>query len=303
MPPPVPQANRCCTRPGCGDACHVIHPAALIDPAAELAADVHVGPCAVIEAGARVGPGCRIEAHAQLVGRVTLAEGVTIGRGAVIGGDPQDLSFDPATDSSVEIGPHCVLREHVTIHRGSKPGAVTRVGAHNFLMVGAHLGHDVQLGDHNVIANQVLFGGHVVMGHRCFVGGGSVFHQFVRVGDFCMVQGLSGFSKDLPPFTMAAGVNHVVGLNIVGLRRNGFSTTDRLQIKRAFDHFYRSGHNFSQALAALDRANTNAGPTPDDPPGDGNTDAASWQPPARAFFEFFRQPTKKGVCAFQSNRD
>lgn len=279
----------------------------MIDPAARLAADASVGPYAVIGAGAAVAAGCRIDAHAQLVGRVVLGEGSTVGHGAVIGGDPQDLSFDPATDSSVEIGPHCVLREHVTIHRGSKPGSVTRVGAHNFLMVGAHLGHDVQLGDHNIIANQVLLGGHVVMGHRCFVGGGSVFHQFVRVGDFCMVQGLSGFSKDLPPFTMAAGVNHVVGLNIIGLRRNGFSGTERLHIKRAFDHFYRSGHNFSQALAALDLANaatseTSGTATRTDAASD-TADTVSWLPPARAFFDFFRQPSKKGVCAFQPGRD
>lgn len=272
----------------------MIHPTALIDPAADIADDVQVGPYAVIEAGARIAAGCEIAAHAQIVGRVNLGPGVRIGRAAIIGENPQDLSFDPAIVSSVAIGAATVVREHVTIHRGSKPDSVTRVGQHNFLMAGVHLGHDVRLGDHNIVANNVLFGGHVVMGNHCFVGGGSVFHQFICVGDFCMIQGLSGFSKDLPPFVMAAGVNHVVGLNIVGMRRNGFSATERIQVKRAFDHFYRSGHNFAQALKALDHANSSVG-----------TDANSvtWCPAARQFFDFFRQPSRKGVCGFQPGRD
>lgn len=268
----------------------MIHPTALIDPEAELADDVQVGPYAVIGAGARIAAGCEIAAHAQVIGHVCLEAGVRVGHGAIIGGDPQDVAFDPATDSSVEIGEGTVIREHVTIHRGSKPGSVTRVGRNNFLMAGAHLGHDVQLGNANVIANNVLFAGHVVMGHRSFVGGGSVFHQFIRIGDFCMIQGLSGFSKDLPPFVMAAGVNHVVGLNVVGMRRHGFSATERLHIKRAFDHFYRSGHNFSQAIEALDRTNS------------GN-EGAGWCAAALEFFDFFRQPSRKGVCGFHPGRD
>ena len=256
----------------------MIHPSAVIDPAAELAWDVKVGAGVCIEGPVRIGPGCEIQAHAVLTGRVHLGEGNRIGYGAVVGGWPQDFAFDPATESGVVIGAGNVIREHCTIHRGTAAGTDTVVGDHCFFMAGAHLGHNVRIGDRTVIANHVLLGGYVEVAERVFIGGGSVFHQFVRVGRGAMVQGLSAFSKDIPPFSLAAERNLVFGLNVVGLRRGGFSAAERAEIKAAFKLLYASGMNVSQALAAA-RERT-------------------WGVQAAHFFEFAAGAKKRGLCGF-----
>ena len=256
----------------------MIHPSAVIDPAAELAPDVKIGAYVCIEGPVQIGAGCEIQAHAVLTGRVRLGRDNRIGYGAVIGGWPQDFAFDPATQSGVEMGDGNVIREHCTIHRGTASGTDTSVGNGCFLMAGAHLGHNVRIGDRTVIANHALLGGYVEVGERVFIGGGSVFHQFVRVGDFAMVQGLSAFSKDVPPFTLAAERNLVFGLNVVGLRRGGFTPDERAGIKAAFKLLYGSGMNVSQALAA-------AG-------------GRTWDAHAARFFEFAAGAKRRGLCGF-----
>lgn len=255
----------------------LIHPTAIIDPDARLGEGVRVGPYAVIEGPAEVGAGSVLEAYSVLTGRVRLGEGVRVGHGAVIGGWPQDFAFDPATDSSVEVGDHTQIREHCTIHRGTAPGSVTRVGAHCMLMADAHLGHNAQVGSHVVIANGSMLGGYVELGDRVFVGGNSVFHQFVRVGRGAMIQGQSAFSKDVPPFTLAAERNAVWTLNVVGLRRAGFAPADRAEIKEAFTLLYASGLNVSQAVEAA-RGRT-------------------WGAAATEFWTFVEGARKRGICA------
>ena len=220
-----------------------------------------------------------LEAHATLTGAVRLGRGVRVGHGAVVGGWPQDFAFDPATASGVEIGERTHIREHCTIHRGTKPGTVTRLGARCLLMAGAHLGHNAQVGDDVVIANHVLLGGYVEIGDRVFVGGGSVFHQFVRVGRGAMIQGLSAFSKDVPPFALGAERNLVFGLNVVGLRRSGVPAVERAEIKAAFRLLYASGRNVTQALAAAQER--------------------EWGAPAAEFFAFAAAAKKRGLCAFR----
>ena len=258
-----------------------IHLTAVVDPAARVGAGVQIGPYVVVEGPAEIGEGCVLQAHATLTGAVRLGRGVRVGHGAVIGGWPQDFAFDPATESGVEVGEETQIREHCTIHRGTKPGTVTRLGARCLLMAGAHLGHNALVGDDVVIANHVLLGGYVEIGDRVFVGGGSVFHQFVRVGRGAMIQGLSAFSKDVPPFTLAAERNLVFGLNVVGLRRGGFAPEERVEIKEAFKLLYASGRNVSQALAtARERA---------------------WGASATEFFAFVAAAKKRGLCAFGSN--
>ena len=261
----------------------VKHRTAVIHPDAEIAEDVEIGPYAVIEGAARIGAGCLIQAHAIIGGHVVMGERNLIGYGAVIGADPQDFAFKPDVRSEVRIGNDNRIREHVTIHRGTTEGSATIVGDHCFLMVGAHLGHNVRLGNHVIIANNSMLGGYVQVEDRVFIGGGCVFHQFIRVGRLAICQGASGFSKDIPPFTMAAGRNSVAGLNVVGLRRAGLSAVQRAEIKAAFALFYRSGLNVKQALAAAGER--------------------SWNEQAQAFWDFVRAAGKRGLCNFLGTRD
>ncbi len=254
----------------------MIHPTAIVDPQAELGEDVEVGPYAVIEGGVKLGVGCRVLGHAQVLRGVSLGENCEVGRGAVIGGDPQDFKFSREIISGVVVGAGTVFREHVTVHRGSREGEMTRLGVCNFLMAGAHVGHDVQMGDHNVLANNCLLGGEIEVGERNFFGGGSAFHQFVRVGDLCMVKGLTAISQDVPPFVMVSGSNQIRGLNVVGMSRAGFDKEQRGGVKAAFNHIYRGGMNLSQALEA-------AG-------------AMEWNADGAKFIEFFRGESKKGIC-------
>jgi UDP-N-acetylglucosamine acyltransferase len=258
----------------------LIHPTAIINPEARLGQNVTVGAYAVIEGPAEIGDGCVIQAHAVLTGWVVLGQDNLIGHGAVIGGQPQDLGFKAETKSKVRIGHRNRIREHCTIHRGSHEGGATVVGDDCYLMAGSHLGHDVRLGDRIILANNVLLGGHAQVADNVFLGGGSVFHQHVRVGRLAMAQGNSAFSADLPPYSIGVNVNVIAGLNVVGLRRAGFTSEQRREVKRAFALVYQSGLNFRQALSA-------AAEQP-------------WGPEAQAFFEFVRGVGKRGLSAPQS---
>lgn len=253
-----------------------IHPSAVVDPRAELADDVEVGPLAVIEAGVRLGAGCVVRGHAHLVGSVVMGEGCEVGHGAVIGADPQDLGFDRRIPSGVVVGSGNRFREHVTIHRSTLEGGSTRIGNDNFLMVACHLGHDAVVGDGNILANGCLLGGHVHLGDGAFLGGGTGVHQFVRLGDRCMTQGNASVSQDVPPYVLVADTNRVCGLNVVGMRRAGLSPKTRANVKSAFGRIYLDRKNLQEALDA--------------------TDILDWEPEALAFIEFFRAPSKKGVC-------
>jgi UDP-N-acetylglucosamine acyltransferase len=260
----------------------MIHPTAIIDPEARLGSQVAVGPHAVIEGPVQIGDGCEIQAHAVITGHVIMGSRNVIGYGAIIGGEPQDFAFRPEVCSAVHIGDGNRIREYCTIHRGSKENTATVVGDGCYLMAGAHLAHNVRLGDRVVIANNALLGGYVQVEEGVFIGGGCVFHQFIRVGRLAICQGASAFSKDIPPYTMAAERNSVAGLNIVGMRRAGFSLEQRAEVKQAFALLYRSSLNVSQALAAArERA---------------------WGSEARAFFDFVGAGKKRGHCGFLASR-
>lgn len=222
-----------------------IHQTAIVDPDAQIGAEVEIGPYSVISGGAVIGEKCVIQSHAVIEGTVRMGAGNFIGHGAIIGAAPQDLSFDPRTKSAVEMGSGNVIREYCTVHRGSAEGSATLLGDGNFLMVGTHLGHNCVLGNGVVIANDCLLAGHVRIDDRAFIGGGSRFHQGIRMGRLVMAEGR--FTKNLPPF-LGAAKNEVYGMNIVGLRRADFSEADRDEIKRAFKLLYRSGLNTKQAL-------------------------------------------------------
>ena len=225
----------------------MIHPTAVIDPHAQIESDVTVGPYALIEGPVRISSGTEIQGHAVITGSVVIGKNNRIGYGSVIGAFPQDLSFDPKANSGVEIGDNNVIREHCTIHRGTKESTRTRIGSNNLLMVGAHLGHNVRLGDQVILANNVLLGGYAEIHDRVFVGGGSVVHQFTRMGAVSLMQGISGVGKDVPPFTIATGKDGIAAINTIGLRRAGYGPALRKEVKEAFTLFYNSGLNASQA--------------------------------------------------------
>lgn len=256
-----------------------IHSTALVSPTARLADGVEVGAYACVGEEVEIGAGTIVQSHAVLEGRVVLGENNLIGHGAIIGGRPQDLSFKDGTRSGVEIGRGNVIREHVTIHRGAAADSFTTIGDGNFLMVGAHVGHNCAIGNKVIVANNCLLGGYVTVGDGAFLGGGCVFHQFMRVGTLAITQGNAGFGKDLPPYVIGAGVNKVVALNTVGLKRGGLGPEDRAEIRAAFRLLYESGLNVTQALEEA-RART-------------------WREPAQAFFDFVAAAKKRGICGLR----
>jgi len=256
-----------------------IHPTAVVDPGAQLGEEVEIGAYACIGAEVEIGPRTIVQSHAVIEGAVRIGAENQIGHGAIIGALPQDLGFKPGTRSGVEIGDGNVIREYATIHRGTAEGSTSRIGNKNFLMAGAHLGHNCTLGDKVIVANNCLLGGYVSVEDSAFLGGGCVFHQFMRVGRLAIAQGLSAFGKDIPPFCLAAQRNLVFGLNVVGLRRAGFNPAERKELKRAFHLLYESGLNVSQAL---ERAAEE-----------------EWSRPGQIFFEFVREAKRRGICALQ----
>jgi UDP-N-acetylglucosamine acyltransferase len=253
----------------------MIHRTAIIDPKAQIDADVRVGAYVLIDGEARISSGTEIQGHAVISGTVLIGRNNRIGFGTVIGALPQDLSYDPKATSGVEIGDNNVIREYSTIHRGTKEGTNTRVGSNNFLMVGSHLGHNTRVGNNVILANNVLLGGYVEIQDRVFVGGGSVVHQFTRMGPIALMQGLSAIGKDVPPFAIAVGRNSVSGINVIGLRRAGFGPALRKEAKEAFDLFYRSGLNASQATKEAAQR--------------------SWSAEVSVFWEFVGS-SKRGIC-------
>jgi len=260
-----------------------IHHTAIIDPETKLGVSIEVGPYVVVDGCVEIGDYSRIESHAVIEGEVRLGTNNVIGHGAIIGTPPQDLSFSTDRKTGVDIGNENVIREHCTIHRGSAEGSVTKIGDKNFLMAGAHVGHNCEIGNNVIIANNCLLGGHVSIGDGAFLGGGCVFHQNIRVGRLAIAQGASAFSKDIPPFVIAAERNYVFGLNVIGLRRAGFSAQERDEIKAAFKLVYTSGLNIAQAIE--------------------KASIIKFGPAAQEFIDFVSNAKKRGICPLKGDGD
>jgi UDP-N-acetylglucosamine acyltransferase len=231
-----------------------IHPTAIISPQAELDPTVEVGPNVIIEEHVKIGQGTKIYANAYLTGFTTIGRNNQIHMGAVIGHDPQDTGFSKDTVSYIEIGDNNIFREYVTIHRGTKPDTKTIVGNENFLMGGSHLAHNVTIGNNVIIANYACLAGYVTAGDRAFVSGGVMVHQFVTVGRLAMLSGNGRFSRDIPPFVVALERNRVEGLNLVGLRRAGFTKEAIREVKECYKILYISGYGKKKAIESLDAA-------------------------------------------------
>jgi UDP-N-acetylglucosamine acyltransferase len=253
-----------------------IHPTAIVDPRARIGRDVEIGPFSMVGPQVAIGEKTIVQSHVVIEGEVEIGVVNFIGHGVVIGAPPQDVSFSLDRKTKVEIGNNNIIREYCTIHRGTAEGSATKIGDKNFLMTGAHIGHNCLIGNNVIIANNCLLAGYVRVDEGAFLGGGSTFHQFMHIGRLVMVQGSSAFGKDLPPFVIAAERNYVFGLNVVGLRRAGFSAKDREEIKVAFKLVYLSGLNISQTLEKVATMKLGAA--------------------AREFLDFVANAKKRSVC-------
>jgi UDP-N-acetylglucosamine acyltransferase len=226
----------------------MIHSTAIVHPKAKLDATAEIGPFAVIDEGVELGAHCVVGPHVHLTGITKIGSQNKFHAGCVIGDAPQDLKYH-GEPTHLRIGDHNVFREHVTVHRSTTLDGETVIGSNNFLMVNCHVGHNSQLGSHIIIANGALLGGHAVVQDRAFISGNCLLHQFTRVGTLAIMQGGAGISKDLPPFTVARGNNGICGLNVVGLRRAGFTDEQRLELKKIYHLLFRSGKNLRTAIA------------------------------------------------------
>ncbi|MGV3709830.1 MAG: acyl-ACP--UDP-N-acetylglucosamine O-acyltransferase [Gemmatimonas sp.] len=225
-----------------------IHPTAIVDAGAQLGEGVTIGPWAIVGPGCVLGDGATIGARATLEKNVTLGRNVHVGIGSVLGGDPQDLKFR-GEETFVEIGDDTVLREYVTVNRGTAHSVTTRIGKGCFLMTNVHVAHDCQLGNQVIISNGTLLAGHVTVFDKATISGNCAVHQFVRVGRFAYIGGVSKVTQDIPPFVRASGnPTALFGLNTVGLERNGFDANVRRELKRAYRFCFKSELMMSQAL-------------------------------------------------------
>lgn len=223
----------------------------MIHPATRLHETVRIGAYAVIEDGVQIGAGTLVREHAIIRAGTEIGENCRIDAHAVLGGLPQDTRFDPATASGVRIGNEVVIREGVTINRAVEEGTFTEVGDRAFLMANSHVGHDCRVGEQVVLANGVLLAGRVTVGAHAFIGGAAAIHQFCRIGESCMVGGLARVSEDLPPYCLMAERNALSGLNLVGLRRRGFSAEEIRELKTLYRRvFTASGSPKAMAHAA-----------------------------------------------------
>jgi UDP-N-acetylglucosamine acyltransferase len=227
---------------------HEIHPTAVIHPGAKVGEGVAVGPWAVIEDRVAIGRGCRIGAHASIRSGTAMGEGNEVFPFADIGDDPQHLHYH-GEETRLVIGDRNRFREFVTLHRGTpEGGGETRIGNGNFFMAYSHVAHDCRIGDRVIVANAVQMGGHTIIEDEAIIGGLSAIHQFVRIGAHAMVGGASGIGLDVPPFTMASGPRAGLhGLNLVGLKRRGFTDEAVAAIKKAYRILFRGELLFQEA--------------------------------------------------------
>jgi len=252
-----------------------IHPTAIIDSKAEIDSDVEIGPYVVIEGQVRIKRGTRVMAHAYLTGWTEIGEGNEIHPGAILGAAPQDKAYQ-GVETYLRIGTGNIIREYVQIHRGTTLGSATTIGNNNFLMAASHVGHNCKLGDNIVLANGSLLGGYVEVGNSVFISGNCVVHQFVRIGDYSLMRGLSGTSRDVPPYAIVDWQHTVRGVNVVGLKRAGFDEKRIRAIRDAFRVLFRKGRNLTLAIKEVEES------------GRANSDVS-------ALLEFIKA-SKRGVC-------
>jgi len=229
-----------------------IHPTALVDPAAELAEDVTIGPYAIVGAQVVMGAGCTLGAHSIIEGPTSIGPNNDIRAHSVIGGAPQDKKYR-GEPTRLEIGSGNTIHEFVTINRGTtQDEGITRVGDNNWIMATVHIAHDCRVGSQVILANTTNLAGHVHVGDWVILGGYTGVHQFCKIGAHAMTGVGSVVLHDIPPFVMASGnTAQAHGLNTEGLRRRGFGPAALSALRRAYKTLYRSGLTLAQAQEAL----------------------------------------------------
>ncbi len=228
-----------------------IHASAIIGKQVEIGGHNTIGPNVIIEDGVKIGSHNTILAGAYLARGTELRDHNTIHMNAVIGHEPQDHAYQGEA-TFTRIGSKNVIREFVTIHRGTKVGTATVIGDENFIMAYCHIAHNCLLGNHIIMVNQASLTGHCVVEDKAFLSGMTGFHQFTRIGTLAMVSALTAINKDIPPYVICGGRPGVAqGINVVGMRRAGIGPAVRAEIKEAYKLLYRSGLNVRQALDAI----------------------------------------------------
>lgn len=229
-----------------------IHPTAIVHPKAKIAEGVEIGAYTVIGEHASIGKNTKIASHVLIEGWTTIGERNQIFSFSAIGTPPQDIGYKNE-ETFLVIGNDNVIRESATIHRATtKEDRVTEIGNNNFLMAYSHVAHDCKLGNHIIMANSAGLAGHITVGDWAILGGIVAVHQFVRIGSYAIIGGQSAVSQDIPPYVSAAGNRaKLYGLNLVGLKRRGFSDETISNLKKAYRIIFRSGLIQEEAMGRI----------------------------------------------------
>jgi UDP-N-acetylglucosamine acyltransferase len=235
------------------DAAPRIHPTSVIGPEVELAAGVDIGPFCLLDGKIRIGPRTRLIGHVTILGITELGADNVLHPGAVIGDEPQDLTYTGVA-RSVKIGDRNSFREYTTVHRGSEHGDVTIMGDDNFMMQNAHVAHDCRVGNSTIIAGGALLAGWVELGDRALVSGNCVVHQYTRIGRLAIMRGLSRTSRDVPPFCIMDGTHTLRGINLVGLKRAGLPSKSIHALRHAFTTLFGTRQNLKLAIERVEKS-------------------------------------------------
>lgn len=229
-----------------------IHPAAIVEPGAEIGENVTIEPYAIIKGSVKIGDGATIKSHAYIDGNTTIGSGSTIWPSVSIGTKTQDLKFR-GEETYVIIGNNTEIREFVTINSSTSEGSVVRVGNHCLIMAYCHIAHNCEVGNHVIMSNNSLLAGHVTVEDYAIIGGMTPVHQFARIGCHAMVGGLSRVTHDVPPFTVGGGIPYCLGgINRIGLKRRNFSFATRRALASAYRLVYRTRLHLIEAIERIE---------------------------------------------------
>lgn len=236
-------------------------PTAIISPLAQIGDNVEIGPYSIIGDDVHIGNHTKIGAHVHIEKDTVIGEHNQIYYGAVIGNDPQDLKYQ-GERSHLIIGHHNIIREFVTISRGTQGGGyLTQIGDYNLMMSHAHVGHDVHMGNHNVLAQYAGVAGHAIISDYATLGGHTVIHQFAQIGAYSMVGACTFVTKDVLPYSLIQGnPAQYYGMNVIGLRRREFTTKERHKIQKGLKLIHQKGFKLVEIIEQLTLLNQEHSP-------------------------------------------